>query len=383
MKRFLPAIFVIALFAAASVQAQSVFGHLDRVTAHSGLVSASGFNIKFCKAVNGTPSNQCVSSVTNTNGDYSFNVNLGAGNYYGYAWVDAPMYWGSSEYPTFGPETLTTGSNQMPSEDVFPRAKPAEVVSPFEGEVNVKTTIILQWKAGLDFERDTPTWPVRFDIWASGYEFPEVKVFEDIACPTAHTTGQCSLPVSGLHYTTRYQWRLVAKMRSGPVITEAGLDPSYHQTSPTFHFSTEWDPATPYYTIETVNGWRMKAAGGGGSTFLANAGGVSTYETQFKFEDLNGGALSHLDEVCIYTNRNFYPYAVEGFGTVGAESKSCDAFSKWIIERVGGSGTIGSGTNVAFRHTWSGYYMSATNGGGGSVTATALSRGSFETFTIK
>ena len=366
-----------------AAQAQNVSGTANRITANGSRSPAASFNVKFCKAAaNGAPSTLCTTSVTSTAGVYSFNVVHGTGRYFVYFWHD-PTYWGSDHYPNFFTGTISTANpaNPQPTRDVFPRGAPASAIYPPPNDHDVPPNFTLEWKSGIDPSRCTEPCPVTYDIWASGNEFPQQKVISDYVCLSA-MLGTCRYPIAGLPYTNRFEWRVVSKMKTGPVVIEAGLDNSYHQSSPTFRFSTTWDPAIPHYTIESFNGPRIFAPDGGGSSFTATAGGIDTYETNFGFQDLNGGALVHGDPVCIYTNRNYYAIAISGQGTVSADSKWCMDYETWVIELVSGSG-IGTNAVVAFRHNWSNLYMTAANCGGGSIHASSSTRGACEQWRLK
>ena len=370
---------------AAAAHAQNVNGTANKITANGTRSPAANYNVKFCKAAaNGAPSTLCTTSVTSSAGVYSFNVGHGTGRYFVYFWHD-PSYWGSDQYPNFfTPATVSTANaaNPQPTADVFPRSAPASAIYPPPNEHDVPPNFILNWKSGVDTTRCSEPCPIVYDIWASGNEFPQQKVISDFVCPTALSMQQCSYAITNLPYTNRFEWRVVGKMKTGPVVIEAGVDNSYPQSSPTFHFSTTWDPGIPHYTIESWNGPRWLAADGGGSSLFASAPGISTYETNFGFQDLNGGALTSGDPVCIYTNRNYYVIAYEGQGQASADSKWCMGYETWVIELVSGGG-IGGGSTVAFRHNLSNLYLTAANCGGGSLHASAPTRGACEQFRLK
>src|SRR6185295_6787625 len=99
-------------------------------------------------------------------------------------------------------------------------------------------------------------------------------------------TGTCSVNVSGLAYTTRYQWRVVAKMRSAIPFPNFG-DNVYLTNSQTFKFSTAFDPSTPTYSFRTDNGRYLNAPNGGGGDFTATTAFISPLTSQFKIIDVN------------------------------------------------------------------------------------------------
>lgn len=368
------------LFAAADLSAQNVTGHA-RLYTHDCpptlpyCYNFSNGNIKVCSPnASGAPSNNCYFFTTNQNGNFSFTVPSGI--YFFYFWYDGAPYYGSADYPTFRGEAPASGFHTY-FVTVLPRPYPPRAIYPPDGEHDVPAPfILLEWTAGIDDNwRKNPAWPIKYDIYASGYEAPEIKVLSDLACPNAYTTNRCSVPIPNLQHEVRYQWRVVAKLMSSLPVAGAPADSSYPQTSPTFRFSTTWDPSSPPFNIVTANGSYFKAPDGGAAGTLAANGSTNYWETQFKFQDLNGGSLDAGDPVCIYTNRVYYLQAIEGSGTVTTNTRSCGPFETWAFEPVNGG--------VAFRHTWSNLYMSATNGGGSSVTASATTVGPNETFRLQ
>lgn len=382
---FAALVIFLSLFLSAAAGAQHVSGRVYRTYAQHGTCCyAAGFVMKWCKAdADGRPTNQCSSVTTNGTGDFGFNVGWGSGYYFPYLYRD-DVYWGSADYPANGPAYFQAGSPNfvVGTLESRPRATPPQAVYPPHGAVNVPTTIVLQWSDGLDADRRRNDWPVTYDIYSSGNEYPEILVYSNVPCGGTPGSGICSMPVTGLVYTTRYQWRVVARMHSGPIVPQAGPDNSYLTSSATFRFSTQWDPAIPVYTISAPNGSLLRAAAGGGGTFDAT-GSSSTYETQFQFQDPNGGSLFSGDPIHIRTNRNHFVGAVNGGGSsVDAVQKWSMGWETWYIERIAGIGPVSPGDQVAFR-SFNGNYMSAVNGGGSAVNAAATSAGPWETFTFR
>ncbi|HEY0727606.1 MAG TPA: hypothetical protein VGD38_06005, partial [Pyrinomonadaceae bacterium] len=211
-------------------------------------------------------------------------------------------------------------------------------INPANNSVNRPTSFTLQWSDGLDPNRRDPNWFIRYDIYASGNEFPENLVFADIPC---NGVGTCSINVSGLVYSTRYQWRVVAKLKS-PVLIPSFPGENLHIThSDTFRFSTMFDPSTPTYSFRTSNGRYLTAPGGGGGDFTATATAIDSLTSQFKIIDVNGGSLNSGDTVHIQTNRNYYLMAFGGGGGDVATSGWAQSWETFTIIKVGGSGSIG------------------------------------------
>jgi hypothetical protein len=381
---YLAAICVFMFSAAA--HAQTVVGRVYRTYAQYGTCCyANFFTMKWCKQnADGTPNlAQCGSAQTTQYGDFTVNVGWGSGYYFPYLFRD-DVYWGSSTYPIAYPAYFQAGVTNLVGGTLEsrPRALPPNAVYPPSGAVNVPTTIVLQWTDGLDADRRRNDWPVTYDIYGSGNEFPEIKEFDNLPC-LGSGNGVCNIAINNLTYTTRYQWRVVARMHSGPIVQSAGLDNSYYTSSATFRFSTTWDPTVAVYTISTANGNLIKANGGGGDGVDAT-GTASSYETQFHFVDANGGSLLSGDPIYIQTNRNYYISAVNGGGSgINAIPAWTMDYERWTIERVAGCCAISPGDQVAFRSFSGGYYMSAVNGGGSSMNAAATGIGPSETFTFR
>jgi len=388
MKRIRPwaVMALCVLIFSATANAQTLVGRVYRTYAQYGTCCyANFFTMKWCKAnADGTPNlGQCGSAQTNATGDFTVNVGWGSGYYFPYMFRD-DVYWGSATYPISPPAFFQAGVTNLVQGTLEsrPRALPPNAVYPPNGAVNVPTQIILQWSDGLDADRRRTDWPVTYDIYGSGNEFPEIKEFENLPCGGAGN-GVCSVPITNLTYTTRYQWRVVARMHSGPIVYQAGPDNSYYTSSATFRFSTTWDPTVAVYTISAPSGNLIKAVGGGGDGVDAT-GTASTYETQFHFVDPNGGSLFSGDPIYIQTNRNYYISAVNGGGAgVNAIPAWTMGYETWTIERVAGFGPISPGDEIAFRAYDGSHYMSALNGGGSSVNASATAVGPWETFIFR
>jgi hypothetical protein len=382
VKRIVIALSFFSLFVIASA-AQAQYGAV--VTGRAYWYSSTGvsyyasyFQLKVCKAdAAGHPTSQCTTTNLTQYGDFTFDVGYGTGYYFLYLWRD-DIYVGSSSYPMNGPAYALAGPSVnywTGSIVATPAALPPTRVYPAEGQVNTPTSFTLQWTDGRNYDRNG--WSITYDIYGSGNEFPENLAYSNIPC---NGVGTCSLTVSNLAYTTRYQWRVVARMHSGPVISGAGSDNSYLTSSATFHFSTTWDPATPTNTISTFNGSLLRAVGGGGGALDA-AGSSSTYETQFKPVNTSGSSsLYSGDQIYIQTNRNYHLSATNGGGSsVNAQATWTGSWELFTIERIAGFGAISSGDQVDFKAA-NGNYMSAEGGGGGAVNANRTAIGPWETF---
>ena len=125
-------------------------------------------------------------------------------------------------------------------------------------------------------------------------------------------------------------------------------------------------------------------AQGDGRDVLANANGIGAWETFRLFNRTRPGEEPrHGDSVVLQAwNSRFLSAAGGGGGSVNAALGWIEASTTFVIERVGGAGTIRSGEQVALRAA-NGNYIVAEGGGGGVVNANRTRRGPWETFTIQ
>jgi hypothetical protein len=365
-----------------NIPANGACGYVFKQYANGSYATPTrAYYVKFSPYTDGS-GGSVVTTGTYVNGqpDYSlfFVYNLQANTtYYVFIWNDAE-HWGSPTVPIDSFQIALNKGIEFYGLHTTPSPLPPTVVTPYEGQINVGSSVNLQWTDGLDNDRRNSSWPVTYDIYASGNEFPETLAYSNVPC---NGVGTCNLYTSGLVYTTRYQWRVVAKL-SGYSVSS---DHYYKTSSAPFHFSTTWDPGIPIHTFRTINGSNLlKAANGGGGSFDAT-GASSNYETQFVVQDVNGGTLYSGDQVHIQTNRNYFMTAVNGGCPscgVNASSSWTMSYQTWTIIRVAGFGPINPGDQVAFQST-NGYYMSAEGGGGQAVNANRTAIGAWETFTFQ
>ena len=384
MKRFLIGVFVaVSLFAMGSeANAQNVNGIAYIQVAGGTLLPAQSFRVKFCKIDNSgnlIPGLCTTSNPTLLNGFFGFDVRHGAGWYYMFLWRDS-IYWGSEFYPVAGPLFIANspGGNTINGAYARPRAMPPQAVNPANNSVNRPESFTLQWTDGLDSNRRDPNWVVTYDIYASGNEFPQNLVFSNIPC---NGIGICSINVSGLVYSTRYEWKVVARMRSPNLFPSFG-DNVYLTPSQTFRFSTMFDPSTPTYSFRTSNGRYLTAPDGGGGDFVATATSIDSLTSQFKIIDINGGDLISGEAVHIQTNRNYYLMAFGGGGGDVATSGWAMEWETFYIVKTTGSGQINGGDSIALIGPNRFHYLVAEGGGGGTVNCNRTSIGPWETFTL-
>ena len=388
MKTVISALFVLICTATASeAQVFLTYGQAyEKFGNGSTSTPAAGFQMKWCKMNgSGQPGTQCATGFTDQSGSFSVQIpsSYGAGYYFGYLWRD-DIYWGSESYP-FGSQYFLAQTGVSYSAGTVlttPRALPPQAVFPYDGQVNVDTSFSLSWSNGLDQDRQSSSWPVYYDIYGSGNGAPEILELSNIPCNNPPEAGVCQYPISGLSYTSRWQWRVVAKITSQPVVSGAG-DSTFTTSSAELNFSTKWDPSIPVRNLQTYSGNYLRVPGGGGAGVDA-AGTGSSYETQFQFVDLstNSNTINSGDSVGFKTARNYYVSAVWG-GGYGVDTQGwLNTYETWTIIRLAGPGTISSGDQVAFRSVY-GWYMTAEGGGGGTVNANRTAIGPWETFTFQ
>lgn len=135
------------------------------------------------------------------------------------------------------------------------------------------------------------------------------------------------------------------------------------------------------------NTWFMRAPGGGGpgSVVDATATDPNSTESRIWMIDLNEGALKDRDSVALKTSNGYYISAEGGGGsTLSADRTAQLQWETFTIYKVGGSvdSYIAEGDQFVLK-TWSGYYVSADNDGGGGVNAIPLTYGANETWTFR
>lgn len=141
-------------------------------------------------------------------------------------------------------------------------------------------------------------------------------------------------------------------------------------------------------TLRTYNGNYLSATSGGGSSVNASPTSAGAYE-QFSLMIRTSGhtQLTDGDQVTLqstaYNNAQWLT-AEDGGGTgsvMNANRIYPDWWETFTIHKLNGTGTINNGDPVALTSA-NGYYVSAANGGGSTVTVDRTAAYSWETFTI-
>jgi len=136
-------------------------------------------------------------------------------------------------------------------------------------------------------------------------------------------------------------------------------------------------------SFRTVLGQRyLGAQNNGGGAVIATATTAQAWET-FSLDDINAGTLQSGDTVFIRAGGGQYFQAANGGGsTLNAASVNRLGWETFRIVKASGSGTIANGDVVGLQTVTTGNWVSAENGGGGTVFAYGAALGSWEQLTI-
>jgi chitinase len=136
-------------------------------------------------------------------------------------------------------------------------------------------------------------------------------------------------------------------------------------------------------SFKTVKGGRFVGAqNNGGGAVIATATTVQAWES-FSLDDINGGSLESGDTVFIQAGTGQYFQAANGGGsTLNAASSNRQGWETFRIVKKSGTGTIVNGDIVGLQTTTTGNWVSAENGGGGTVYAYGGALGDWEQLTI-
>ncbi len=136
-------------------------------------------------------------------------------------------------------------------------------------------------------------------------------------------------------------------------------------------------------SFKTVLGGRfLGAQNNGGGAVNATATTAQAWE-QFAIDDINGGSLQSGDQVFIRAGSGQYFQAANGGGSsLNAASYNRQGWETFRIVKQSGSGTIVNGDVVGLQTVTTGHWVSAANGGGGTVFAYGGALGDWEKLTI-
>ncbi len=136
-------------------------------------------------------------------------------------------------------------------------------------------------------------------------------------------------------------------------------------------------------SFKTVLGGRyVGAQNNGGGAVTATATSVQAWE-KFSLDDINGGSLQSGDTVFISAGTGQYFQAANGGGSsLNAASANRQGWETFRIVKKSGTGTIANGDVVGLQTVTTGHWVSAENGGGGTVFAYGGALGDWESLTI-
>lgn len=136
-------------------------------------------------------------------------------------------------------------------------------------------------------------------------------------------------------------------------------------------------------SFKTVLGSRyVGAQNNGGGAVIATATVAQAWET-FSLDDINGGTLQSGDQIFITAGNGQYFQAANGGGsTLNAASNNRQGWETFRIVKKTGTGTIVNGDIVGLQTVTTGNWVSAENGGGGTVYAYGAALGDWEGLTI-
>ncbi|ATB41028.1 hypothetical protein CYFUS_006490 [Cystobacter fuscus] len=136
-------------------------------------------------------------------------------------------------------------------------------------------------------------------------------------------------------------------------------------------------------SFKTVLGNRyVGAQNNGGGAVIATATSAQAWE-QFTLDDINGGSLESGDTVFILAGTGQYFQAANGGGSsLNAASANALGWETFRIVKQSGSGVIANGDIVGLQTVTTGHWVSAENGGGGTVFAYGGAFGPWEQLAI-
>ena len=152
------------------------------------------------------------------------------------------------------------------------------------------------------------------------------------------------------------------------------------------HTSASAQAATAYVeltvNISTNSGNYLVADQGGGAALMAYSTWAKGWET-FTLQDLTRSTLTDGDVVTLQGGQGQWASADNGGGSaITVTAPWQRGWEEFTIHKLNGGGAIGDGDTFALQTTVGGQYVSADNGGGSDVTATAPWTRGWETFTL-
>lgn len=136
-------------------------------------------------------------------------------------------------------------------------------------------------------------------------------------------------------------------------------------------------------TLRTaIRGRYLVAENGGGGVINANRPAASTWET-FTLFDQNGGDLQSGDLINLTALDGHFLCAENGGGgAVNANRTAAQGWETFRVIKIGGSGAVRDGDQIALQTVTSGLFVSAQDGGGGGVIANGPTIQGWEAFVV-
>jgi len=171
----------------------------------------------------------------------------------------------------------------------------------------------------------------------------------------------------------------VAACRWATITTLVGCAPQ----PPDYGAEVSFLDAVRSVTFRTaIGGKYVVAENGGGGDVHADRDTASTWET-FALTDLNGGDLVSGDLVTLGTLNGFFVSAEAGGGGVVDAIRTAGLdWETFRVVKIGGTGPLQNGDQVALQTQNKGLYVSALNGGGGGVVADRTQISGWEAFVL-
>jgi len=135
-------------------------------------------------------------------------------------------------------------------------------------------------------------------------------------------------------------------------------------------------------TLQTWSGHYLVADKGGGADLMAYSTVPKEWET-FTLTDVNGGSLVSGDVVTLQSISGQWGSALNGGGGgIQFTATAPQSWEQFTVVKLNGTGNIINGDKFALKTVISGQFVSATNAGGSTVSATGASAREWETLTL-
>ena len=266
-----------------------------------------------------------------------------------------------------------------------------------EGQLHTDNNGTFQWNCWNDDNRNisppvwnenqqsTPCNDFNFSAHPEGTYFPVKYFYQEYGLPIPSPPG----PNNSYMFDTFSDGAFSPYFGDRTAFFGAGryafyyiLTKGYNNPGDTWPRPSSFSAGPDYYMgFSTQSGWYFSALNNGGSDINANVTWQLSWESLY-LHDNNLGTLTDGDQVSIRTTSGWYFSADQGGGGgLYANRTSPNSWETFTVVQIGGGGVpLGDGALFALRTADGQHYVSATNGGGSTVNATATSIGPNETF---